>query len=106
MCLFAEISFARKKPTLRHLLRRLAMLKVASPKRPTNFRRPRSDFTGEDVLISRKHLERGKKFFRFFGSIRVYVPTPPLFNEGGQLNLPFDKLPTYSLRRSSRLVVQ
>ena len=26
------------------------MLKVASPKRSTNFRRPRTDFTGEDVL--------------------------------------------------------
>ena len=69
-------SFERNK-LLRHLLRRLAMPKVASPKRLTNIRRPRTDFTGEEVLISRKHQERGKKFFRFWGVYEYTYPLPP-----------------------------
>ena len=56
------------------------------------------------LIRSFKNVESGIRHFKklrifVFESIQVYVyvPTPPLFNEEGQLSSSYDELPTYPL---------
>ena len=89
---------------------RVSWLSSGYGNRRCEFRFPQKFLTkkGPSGVSDISLCPRSKIFFFFGWGIRVYVyvPTPPPFNEGGQLSSSYDELPTYPLQGSSRLVVQ